>query len=217
MSDEDRSAHVLQHDTARCGPLARWFGRVILWVTGWRNAGQIPEGRKFVVIAAPHTSNWDLVYMLAGAWTAGVRLSWVGKLSLFTGPLGWMLRAMGGVPIDRAGSRGVVGEIVEHFRSVERIALAIPPSGTRAFRDYWRSGFYHIAAGAQVPIICCYGDYSRKITGIGPAITPSGDLGADMDLIRAFYADKAGKFPERLSTIRLREEMEGGEGQEGGD
>jgi 1-acyl-sn-glycerol-3-phosphate acyltransferase len=204
----EKSHGHLTHETDRCSLMAHLFGRFILMATGWRNEGSIAKGKQFVVIAAPHTSNWDLLYMLAGAWTAGVHLSWFGKKELFHGMSGWLLKQMGGIPVDRSGTHGVVEQLVDLFAQNHPIALAVPPSGTRKFRDGWKSGFYHIAHGAQVPIVCCYLDYGRKVTGIGPAITPTGQITSDMDRIRPIYDGVCGKYPERVSRIHLKEEGE---------
>ncbi|MDP6942923.1 MAG: DUF4105 domain-containing protein, partial [Myxococcota bacterium] len=206
LHGEAGTLRPLDHETARAGWLARFVGRCVIVWTGWRYEGAPPDQKKFVIIAAPHTSNWDLVHMLAGAWTAGVSLSWMGKLSLFKPPFGWVLLAMGGVPIDRSRPLGTVGQIAETFAKADRLALAIPPSGTRGYRDHWKSGFYHIAREAGVPILCCSCDYARNVTAIGAVVHPTGDVRVDMDAVRDFYADVGGKFPDRVSRMKLNEE-----------
>jgi 1-acyl-sn-glycerol-3-phosphate acyltransferase len=184
----------------------RLIGRLYLLLFGWRVAGALPPERHAVVIAAPHTSNWDLPFMLAVAWVLGVRPSWLGKRELFRPPFGWVLRQLGGVPVDRRAPQGLVGEAVARFAEVDELLLVIPPSGTRARGPHWRSGFYHVACGAEVPIVCSYLDYRARVGGIGLVLRPTGDLRADMDRIRAFYADKQGKFPDNMTPVRLREE-----------
>ena len=184
----------------------RLLGRLYLRACGWRVAGALPACRRAVVVAAPHTSNWDLPYMLAVSYALGVKPSWLGKRELFHGPLGWLLRRLGGVPVDRGARRGVVGEAVARFAEAEDLFLVIPPSGTRARADHWKSGFYHVACGAGVPIVCAYLDYSERVGGIGLVLAPSGSVRADMDRIRAFYATKRGKYPAQATPVRLREE-----------
>ena len=186
--------------------IKRSLGHLILRVNGWRWHGDIPETPRFVLIAAPHTSNWDLVYMLAFSWITGVKLSWMGKHTLFQGWRGAMLRRLGGVPIDRRSPQGMVGQMVDLYEQRERFVLAIPPEGTRKLVPRWKSGFYHIARGANVPIVMGYLDYARKEGGFGPSLLPTDDLRADMDALRAFYQDKQARYPEKMGAVRLREE-----------
>jgi 1-acyl-sn-glycerol-3-phosphate acyltransferase len=184
----------------------RWLGRLYLRACGWRVAGALPACRRAVVVAAPHTSNWDLPYMLAVSYALGVKPSWLGKRELFHGPLGWLLRRLGGVPVDRGAPQGLVGEAVARFAEAEHLFLVIPPSGTRGRAEHWKSGFYHVARGAGVPIVCAYLDYRERVGGIGLVLAPSGNVHADMDRIRAFYASKQGKYPAQTTPVRLREE-----------
>ena len=192
--------------SAHCGPVARWVGRVVLRLTGWRTEGEVPEGSRFVIIAAPHTSNWDLIYMLAGCWSCGIRLSWMGKHTLFRGPFGWLMRAIGGVPIDRRKSMGVVAQMAQLFETVDEIGLAIPPAGTRKRQSHWKSGFYHIARATGAPIVACFLDYARRVAGIGPIVHATEDVKATMDRIRAIYAGVTPRYPELLTPVRLVEE-----------
>ena len=187
---------------------ARLIGRLYLRAFGWRVMGALPPPRHVVVIAAPHTSNWDLPFMLATAYALGVKPSWLGKRELFRWPFGWVLRWLGGIAIDRSASHGFVREAVARFAEAEELFLVIPPSGTRARADHWKSGFYHVARGAGVPIVCAYLDYRERIGGIGLVLTPSDSVRADMDRIRAFYASKHGKYPDQATPVRLREEDE---------
>jgi len=186
---------------------ARLIGRLYLRAFGWRFAGSLPC-RRAVVIAAPHTSNWDLPFMLAVSYALGAKPSWLGKRELFGGPLGWLLRRLGGIAVDRSAPQGLVGEAVARFGERDELFLVIPPSGTRARAPYWKSGFYHVARGAGVPIVCAYLDYRARVGGIGLTLTPSQSIGGDMDRIRAFYADKQAKFPAQMTPVRLREEEE---------
>lgn len=186
----------------------RLIGRLYLRAWGWRVDGALPACRQAVVIAAPHTSNWDLPFMLAVAYVLGVRPSWLGKQELFRWPFGWLMRRLGGLPVDRRASHGVVGEAVARFADAGDLFLVIPPSGTRARASHWKSGFYHVARGADVPIVCAYLDYRDKVGGIGLVLTPTGNVPADMALIRAFYAQKHGKYPAQAAAVRLREETD---------
>lgn len=183
-----------------------WVGKLWLRAFGWSVTGKLPECDKYVLVAAPHTSNWDFPFMLAAAAVLRFRVSWMGKNTLFKKPFGGMMQALGGIPIDRSRPSGVVLQIVRRFEESGGLALVIPPSGTRKKREYWKSGFYWIAHTAQVPIVCAYLDFKKKEGGLGPTIIPSGDVKADMGRIREFYAGKQGKYPELTSRIRLREE-----------
>jgi 1-acyl-sn-glycerol-3-phosphate acyltransferase len=182
--------------------IAHWFLRL----GGWTIEGERPEHERFVLIAAPHTSNWDFPYLLAFAAVFDIKIHWLGKHNLFFPPAGWILRLMGGIPVVRHTNSNVVADMIEAFNSKSNMTLVVPTEGTRALSSHWKSGFYHIATGAGVPIVPSYLDYGNKRGGFGPALIPSGDLSADMDYFREFYADKSGKFPDKFGPIRLREE-----------
>lgn len=182
--------------------IARWY----LTLAGWRIEGEKPPFDSFVLIAAPHTSNWDLPYMLAFAAVFDLRIRWMAKHNLFYPPMGWILRALGGVPIVRHKNSNVVADTVETLRGDPKLILVVPTEGSRSRGEYWKSGFYHIARGAGVPIVPSYLDYGRRAGGFGPALQPSGDVSADMQYFRDFYAPMKGKYPENFGPIRLREE-----------
>lgn len=182
------------------------LGKAILEASGWTIDGGAPAAKKFVLIAAPHTSNWDFVYALACTSVLGLPLRFMAKDALFRGPPGHLFRALGGIPIDRSKANNVVDSMVHEFAQRSELALLIPPEGTRKGGQYWKSGFYHIARGAGVPVALGFLDYPRKRVGIGPLLTLSGDVKADMDQIRAFYADKGAKEPAYFTPPRLREE-----------
>jgi 1-acyl-sn-glycerol-3-phosphate acyltransferase len=173
---------------------------------GWKISGARPDAPRYVLVASPHSSNWDTAVMLLFAAHFGIRLRWVGKRESFRWPLGPLLRRLGGIPIDRGGSRGVVASTAEVFRGGEPLALAIAPDGTRRALDYWRSGFYHIARAADVPLVLSFLDWGTHRAGIGPTMALTGNVGSDMDRIRAFYAGMVGRHPEQTSRVRLREE-----------
>ncbi len=182
-------------------------GRLFLGACGWRTEGDLPAVDKAVLIAAPHTSAWDGAFMLAVAWVYRLKLSWIGKHTLFEGWKGPVLRWLGAIPVDRRAPHGQVAEVAARIRESGGMILAIAPEGTRGRAELWKSGFYHIAREANVPILCGYLDYRRKVGGVGPVILPSGDVHADMDRIRAFYRGVTGLKPEGFAEPRLREEL----------
>ncbi len=185
-----------------------WVGRTWLKVFGWKLETETDTPDKFVLLAAPHTSAWDPPFMLATSWSMDVPISWMGKQELFAPPFGWFMRALGGIPIDRSKHHNPVSWAVEQFDKAERLVLAVPAKGTRARTEFWKSGFYHIARGANVHVGLARLDFGRKRSGIGAFIMPTGDVRADMDKIRAFYAGVTAKFPELEGEPRLREEEE---------
>ncbi len=180
-------------DTPVVNMLLRWLALLLLKVIGWRKAGVLPAEPKYVMIAAPHTSNWDLPVMLMLAFVLRARVFWMGKDALFRRPFGTLFRWLGGIPVDRSKSNNAVEQAIQNFRDRESFALVVAPEGTRERAAHWKTGFYHIARGAGVPIVLGFLDYRSKVGGIGPVITPSGSIEADMDTIRQFYADLTGK------------------------
>jgi len=185
--------------------VTRWIGKLWLALFGWRAESEEPVRAKMVFIAAPHTSNWDLPFMLAVAWTLGIAPRWMGKASIFRAPFGGLMRALGGVPVDRSAPQGLVGQMKDAFAGASTFALVIPPEGTRGRTEHWKSGFYRIAEAAQVPIACGFLDYGRKRGGVGPVLMPSGDPAADMARIAEFYADVTAKFPADFGPVQLAE------------
>jgi 1-acyl-sn-glycerol-3-phosphate acyltransferase len=183
------------------------IARALLWLLGWKREGQPPTARKYVLIAAPHTSNWDLPIMLGLAWASNVKVAWMGKHALFSWPYRWLMRFLGGIPIRRDRSENRVQQMARAFAEAESLVLAVTPEGTRGYVSHWKSGFYHIALAAKVPIVMGYVDYARKRGGFGPEIVPSGEVTQDMDKIRSFYSDKAGMYPRQFGEVRLMEEM----------
>ena len=205
-------APTVPRPRAKASPRAGRFVRALadLWLRfyGWKVDGTLPDDVKAVAIAYPHTTNWDLPFMLAVSYRLGVRPSWLGKRQLFRFPFGGLMRFLGGLPVDRGARTNLVAQVVERFDEVDRLFLVIPPSGTRKRAPHWKSGFYHIARGASVPILCTYLDYARKIGGIGLVLTPTGDVRADMDAIRGFYEGIEGLYPKQQTPIFLPEEHE---------
>jgi 1-acyl-sn-glycerol-3-phosphate acyltransferase len=183
------------------------IARLFLKVAGWDSEGGLPVEKRFVLIAAPHTSNWDLALLLALAETYDVRVSWMGKHTLFRGPMGRLMTAVGGIPVRRDRRNSLVKQMAAEFEKRDELVLVVPSEGTRGYTPHWKSGFYHIATEAGVPIVMGFLDYAHKRGGFGPALLPSGDIRADMDEFRAFYSDKTGRHPELFGEIRLKEEM----------
>ncbi len=177
-------------------PLAtpfRWICIAFLRLNGWKVEGSWPGLAKAVLIAAPHTSNWDGVYMLAAAGFYRIKLRWMGKQSLTTGPLGPLVRWLGCVPIDRAGKNDMVASMAANFAERTDMILAIPPEGTRSISHEWKSGFYHIAHTAGVPLIVSVLDYGTKTIRLAAAFATSGDYDADLALIRKHYEGVQGR------------------------
>ena len=167
-----------------------------LKVLGWQKEGRLPRGQKCVLIAAPHTSNWDLFYTICLAFAFRVNPRWMGKDTLFRFPFGSLLRWLGGIPVDRSKANNVVAQSIQTFEEEDELILIVPPEGTRSKVRYCKTGFYYIALGANVPIILGFMDYKQKAGGFGPAFTPTGDIKKDMSAIRSFYAGISGKRPE---------------------
>jgi 1-acyl-sn-glycerol-3-phosphate acyltransferase len=188
--------------------MRHWLASKILKLFGWRAVGSLAEYPTCVVVVAPHTSNWDFPVMLMLAVALRLKVTWMGKHTLFRPPFGAIMRRLGGLPIDRSARHNMVQQAVSSFRTHDQLNLAILPEGTRKRTPYWRSGFYHIALGAQVPIALGFADYRRKVGGIGRVIMPSGDLDADMALIRDFYTGVVGKRPEQFGEVRLKPQNE---------
>lgn len=164
-----------------------------------------PE-RPSVVLGVPHTSNWDFAIMLAIVWRLRMPIRWLGKASLFRGWRGPIMRRLGGIPVDRSDASQVVAEVVQRMRDEGSFALVVTPEGTRGRAPYWKSGFYRIAREAGLGVTLGYVDRTTMTAGLGPTIELTGDIGSDMDVIRAFYADKSGLRPDRRMEPRLREE-----------
>lgn len=190
----------MAHKTMIRRPLARG----ILRLTRWRLVGEVPESG--ILVGAPHTSNWDWVATLLIAWSSGRSPKVLIKQSLFTGPLGWVLRRTGGIPLDRANPGGTIRALLAEAGSGEPFLLIIAAEGTRGKGEYWKPGFYRIAQQTGLPISLGFVDGPTRSLGIGPTFRPTGDVVADMDFVRAFYADKQGICPENRTEPRLREE-----------
>jgi len=171
----------------------RAIGRAVLRFLGWRIEGEIPNLAKMVIAVAPHTSNWDFVVGAATMFALDLRLTFLGKHTLFQGPFAWMFRWMGGVPVDRTKPHGLVADSVRAFEGVDRRIIAIAPQGTRSPVPHFKSGFLHIARGAQVPVLLAALDYGTRTVRFGPLVTPGEDVEADRERIEAFFKSIRGK------------------------
>lgn len=158
-----------------------------------------------ILIGAPHTSNFDFALMLGISWDANMRIHWLGKKELFRGPAGPIMRALGGIPVDRKRPASLVEQVVARAKANPNFQLVVTPEGTRSGSG-WRSGFYRIAYEANLPVTLGYVDGATKTAGLGPTLTLSGDVPADMDVIRAFYSDKSGVHAHLRTEPRLHDE-----------
>lgn len=182
--------------------------RLFAWwfrLKGWRTAELIPARvQKCVIIAAPHTSNWDFVYSLGGAYLMGVQPRYLAKKELFRFPLSFVMRATGGIPVIRNRNTRLVDAIIALFQQHSELKLMIPAEGTRKRVQQWKSGFYHVALGAGVPVYLAYLDYEKKVAGFGKEVILSGDKEQDAAVIRDFYKDKKGRYPALFNLDAIR-------------
>lgn len=179
--------------------LSRW----VLKVIGWKLVEEMPEEPKYVLVGAHHTSNWDWAVgflMMAGL---GLKPRWIGKDSLFRGFAGPLMRWLGGISVVRGAQRNFVQQIVDVYDQSKELVIAIAPEGTRGYVNHWKTGFYHIAQGANVAVAMAFLDYSKKVCGIGGYFFPSGDIHLDMEILQSFYEKISGKFPENQGAVRL--------------
>lgn len=175
----------------------------VLDLFGWRVESQPPPGNKCVVIFYPHTSNWDFVIGMVARSAISMPIQWAGKDTLFSGPLGGIFRWMGGIPVNRRERTGLTARLADEFARRTCFFLAITPEGTRSRTESWKSGFYHLALTAEVPLALAYIDYPRKRIGIGGYLELTGNEAVDLDALRRFYTDKIGKRREHQSEIRF--------------
>jgi len=183
---------------------ARFAARVMR-LTGWRVVLAQPVPLRCVVVFYPHTSNWDFPLGLMAKWMFGVHFRFIAKDSLFATPLGPWLRRWGGIPVDRSGRTGVIARLADEFAKHDDFRLVVAPEGTRTHTARWKSGFYHLARAADVPLALSFVDYRRRETGVGGYIDLTDDMAADMGRIAAFYADKTARRPENAGPVQLDE------------
>ena len=184
--------------------MRKGLARLVLRLARWRTVGDVP--RSGVLVGAPHTSNWDWVAMLLLMWSGGVPPRVLIKAEIMRTPLGPLLRANGGISLDRQNPGAVVRDLIAEARSGEPFLLILAAEGTRKKVAYWKSGFYRIAQQTGLPISMGFIDGPTRTLGFGPSFMPTDDVVADMDVVRAFYADKHGIHPELRTEPRLREE-----------
>lgn len=165
---------------------------------GWRVEGQLPEEPRFVLIVAPHTSNWDFIIGVLAKLAVGIDASWLGKHTIFVFPISGILRWFGGEPVDRSASHGTVEAAIERFRARAQWVLAIAPEGTRKRVEQWKTGFYRIAVGAGVPILPVAIDYSRRVVDLGTLYHPTGDEARDLDELRRRYSARMAHHPKQF-------------------
>jgi 1-acyl-sn-glycerol-3-phosphate acyltransferase len=187
----------------KIGPLSTWLARTLTRALGWRFAGEPPSLPKYVLVGAPHTSNWDFLALLALDFAFKLECVWMGKDSIFRGPLGSLFRRLGGIPVDRSSRNNAVEQAAQAFDQSERMVMAISPEGTRKKTARWKTGFYYIALAAGVPISLGFVDFRLRTAGFGPLLAPSGDVAADMAIIRDFYQDITGRHPQNVGAISV--------------
>ncbi len=170
---------------------------------GWKLEKNLPPEKKFVIIAAPHTSNWDFLFFLLYVWAIGHKIKWGGKHTLFKPPFGFILKKVGGIPINRREKTNFVDKMIKEIKKSENFVITITPEGTRSVANRWKTGFYYIARGANVPIALGYIDYKHKLVGIAKYYYPSDNLEEDMKMLTEFYKDKVGKKPLLHSEIKI--------------
>ena len=184
--------------------MKRFIGRTYLFLARWTAVGTAPDVDKYLIIAAPHTSNWDFPHLLMVAWAREVPAKFIGKHSLFRWPTGALFKALGGMPVRRDLPGRLVDQVAATYDAVDQLAVAIAPEGTRSRAEHWKSGFYRIAKAADVPVLLAFIDYPSRTGGIGPMIELTDDQDADMRAIADFYADKRGRHPEQSGPVALR-------------
>lgn len=182
--------HVPQFPPNTFRQCFRW----LLGVCGWKLVGEIPDVRKVIAIVAPHSSCWDGIWGLMFKVAMGIDVAFIAKNELFIGPLGWLLRKLGGIPTDRSMAQGTVGQLSAEFACREQFWVAMAPEGTRKKVQQWKTGFWYLAHATGVPILLVYLNYPDKTLGFGPLIAPTADLDADMARIRAYYRPYQGKY-----------------------
>jgi 1-acyl-sn-glycerol-3-phosphate acyltransferase len=181
--------------------LAQWF----IALVGWKAEGDLHLlPKKFVAIMAPHTSNWDLLFALGTMSALGIKFNWFGKKEAFSWPIGGLFKLLGGIPIERSTHLNMVEQTAALIRSRERVIIGIAPEGTRSNSKYWKSGFYHIAHQAAVPIAFGFLDYRRKAGGIGPLMETTGNIEEDLQVIRDYYKNITAKHPELVGEIAIK-------------
>lgn len=180
------------------------LARAIVKVMRYRMVGGVPPSG--ILVGAPHTSNWDFITMLLVMWHGGAHPRVLVKKQLFKGPLGWVLRGLGGIPLDRDNASEVVRELAAESRNGQPFRLILAAEGTRSKGEYWKSGFLRLSQQTGLPITLAFFEPPTRTMGFGPTFHATDDVAADMDIVREFYADKGGIKPQNATPPRLREE-----------
>jgi 1-acyl-sn-glycerol-3-phosphate acyltransferase len=180
------------------------FATWVIGLFGWKAVLKPPQGKKYVLVGYPHTSNWDFFPAIFFAWATGLKMSWVGKASLFKGLMRPLMLRLGGIPVDRDRSKNFVSRVADLFETRDELFLVLAAEGTRSKAEYWKTGFYYIALEANVPLALAYMDWKRKEIGVEVYFTPTGDLQADFEEIKKFYVDVTGLDPSKQSPVRLK-------------
>ncbi len=183
--------------------LLRLLSLFLMKIAGWKKIGSLPDIPQYIIIVAPHTSNWDLFYGIIVAFSLRLDARFMAKKELFRRPFGHIMKWLGGMAIDRSSHEHTVDQVVGIFKKGGTLALAIAPEGTRSRVKYWKSGFYHIALGAGVPLQLGYLDYATRTGGAGPLIMPTGDIEEDMRTIRAFYNGVTGRYSDKTGPVSI--------------
>ena len=195
--------HAVQHaplgPPRRGAPWSRALATRVLGLFGWKVTGTMPTAPRFVLIVAPHTSNWDFPLAMLTIFATGLRINWLGKHSIFFFPASLILRWLGGEPIDRGVRSGTVEQSIARFARSEQYILGVSPEGTRRAAPEWRTGFYRIAVGAGVPIVPAALDYRRKVIEFLAAVVPTGDMPSDVAALRRMFTESMAKHPSQFS------------------
>lgn len=202
--------------SGKTGPVSQFIGRTCLRLMGWREASGPPAIRKYIVLAAPHTTNMDLFYMLFATMAMQLPVTWMMKDTAFWWPVGILWRKLGGIPVNRRAASNIVRQVVDVFNERDELALLIAPEGTRKAVKHWKLGFYWMALGAGVPIVPGYIDHKTKRIGIGEPIPVTGDIAADFEALRAFYGEKTGIYPDYDERQAARNPLQRAEKMEKG-
>jgi 1-acyl-sn-glycerol-3-phosphate acyltransferase len=186
----------------------KFLGISFLKLVSWQAVGDVPDIPKFVMILAPHTSNWDLLFIMVVLNALGIKFYWFGKKEVFRWPIGGLFKWLGGIPINRGSRQNMVQQTIEIIQAREQIIVGVAPEGTRGNTKYWKTGFYHIANQAKIPIVFAFLDYDRKVGGLGPIMNPSGDIEEDMETIRQFYKKIVAKHPNNVGNISIKPRLD---------
>ncbi|MDR0790368.1 MAG: 1-acyl-sn-glycerol-3-phosphate acyltransferase [Bacteroidales bacterium] len=185
----------------------KWIAGFIMALFGWRMTGEVtPSVKNCVIIAAPHTSNWDFVWGRCVFWILGVNAKFIIKKEMFVFPFGYILKAFGGIPVERGSKSNLIDTCVKNLQQNDKYSIVITPEGTRKYTKHWKKGFYEIAHKANVPIQLCWLDYEKKLGGVGIPFYPTGNYEADLAEIQSFYKDKVAKYPKNFNMSKQYQE-----------